>query len=109
MCIICTETYAIDRLFLSGSRIASPMNTTTMLDMCGMNNNNNDNIVSFVLSNSSINLLVWSTCLAVTVTTTATVLLVLFLSLNPIIILVSIMITSLDYFSIFCYFFGVQK
>ena len=38
--------------------MVKPMNTTTILDMCGMNNNNdNDNIVSFVLSKSLIDLL----------------------------------------------------
>ena len=37
--------------------MGKPMNTTTMLDMCGMNNNNNDNIVSFVLSKSPLDIL----------------------------------------------------
>ena len=37
--------------------MGKPIITTTMLDMCGMRNNNNDNIVSFVLSKSSIDLL----------------------------------------------------
>ena len=37
--------------------MGKPMNTTTMLDMCGMNNNNNDNIVSFVLSKSPLDVL----------------------------------------------------
>jgi len=47
--------------------MGKPMNTTTMVDMCGMNNNNNDHTISwvFVLSKSSIDYYLLTTTTAV--------------------------------------------
>ena len=47
--------------------MGKPMNTTTMVDMCGMNNNNNGHTISwvFVLSKSSIDYYLLTTTTAV--------------------------------------------